>query len=284
MAELLTPKKIYGLIGYPVKHSFSPAMHNAAFQALGIDAEYRLFPLKEDELKSFFTDLNKNNILGLNVTIPYKERVISFLNKLSPEAKLIGAVNTVRVSQDKIEGFNTDGGGFLKHLTGELKFIPTGKKIAMIGAGGAAKSLCVYLSKEKPNRIFVFDVDKTKAAALIIHLKEHFAGIEFKESESVEGLNIKDSDLLINATPIGMKEADPCLVKAESMHKGLLVYDLIYNPKETALLRIAKQKGALVSNGLGMLLYQGVDALELWTEQKAPVQVMRNALTEAMNK
>jgi len=282
MAKDPSHKRIYGLIGYPVKHSLSPAMHNAAFQALDINAEYRLFPLKEDELKGFLMDLKKDNISGLNVTIPYKEKVIVFLDKISPEAKLIGAVNTIKVTQDRLEGFNTDGAGFLKHLSGDLKFIPAGKNIAVIGAGGAARSLCVYLSKEKPKSICVFDVDKTKAAALISHLKEHFADIEFKQSDSAEGLNIKSSDLLINATPIGMKETDACLVAAESIPKDILVYDLIYNPRETKLLKIAKEKGAAVSNGLGMLLYQGIDAFELWTGQEAPREVMREALSKSI--
>lgn len=284
MAEDLSAKKIYGLIGYPVEHSLSPAMHNAAFQTLGINAEYRLFPLKEDELKGFLTGLKGNNIFGLNVTIPYKEKVTAFLNNISPEARLIGAVNTIRVGRDGLGGFNTDGAGFLKHLTGDLKFIPAGKYIAMIGAGGASKALCVYLSKEKPKSISIFDVDKDKAAALISHLKEHFANIEFKQADSIAELNIRASDLLINATPIGMKETDTCLVNAESIHKNLLVYDLIYNPGETKLLKTAKEKGATVSNGLGTLLYQGVDAFELWTVKKAPVEVMRKALTEAMSK
>ncbi len=277
-------KSIYGLIGYPVKHSLSPAMHNAAFKALDINAEYRLFPLKEDELKGFFAGLKKNNISGLNVTIPYKEKVSIFLNKISPEAGLIGAVNTIKAGHDKLEGFNTDGAGFLQHLTRDLKFVPAGKNIALIGAGGAGRAACVYLSKEKPESISVYDTDKTKSETLVNHLKEHFNNIGFRQAASLEELNIKNCDLLINATPVGMKETDPCLVDKRFIHTGLLVYDLIYNPKETKLLGIAKENGAVVSNGLGMLLYQGVAAFELWTDKKAPVEVMRKALTEAMSK
>lgn len=284
MTKDSSAKKIFGLIGYPVEHSLSPAMHNAAFSALNINAEYRLFPLKEDELKGFLAGLKENNIFGLNVTIPHKEKVMASLHNISPEARLIGAVNTIRVTQDRLEGFNTDGAGFLKHLTGDLKFIPADKNIAMVGAGGAAKAVCVYLTKEKPKSISIFDVNKTKAAALINHLKEHFANIEFKQADSSEGLDIRGADLLINATPIGMQETDACLVNTESIHKNLLVYDLIYNPRETKLLETAKEKGATVSNGLGMLLYQGAAAFELWTGQKAPVEVMRKALMEATKK
>ncbi len=280
----MTPPKIYGLIGYPVEHSFSPAMHNAAFGALNIDAEYRLFPLKEDELKGFFADLKKNNIFGLNVTIPYKEKVITFLDKISSEAKLIGAVNTIRFGQNRLDGFNTDGAGFLQHLTQDLRFAPTGKNIAVVGAGGAARAVCVYLSKEKPKSIFIYDVDKSKAETLVNHLKVHFNNIEFRWADSIEELNIKNCNLLINAAGVGMKETDACLLDRKLIREDLLVYDLIYNPKETKLLKIAKEKGALVSNGLGMLLYQGVAAFELWTGQKAPVEVMRKALIEATSK
>jgi shikimate dehydrogenase len=283
MTKLSSPQT-YGLIGYPVKHSLSPKMHNAAFRSRNINAEYRLFPLKEEELKGFFAKLKKNNIFGLNVTIPYKEKVIAFLDKISPEAKLIGAVNTIRFGQNRLDGFNTDGAGFLQHLTRDLKFPPASKNIAMVGAGGAARAVCVYLSKEKPKSIFIYDVDKSKAETLVNHLKVHFNNIEFQRADSVEELNIKNCNLLINATGVGMKETDACLIDRKLIHKDLLVYDLIYEPKETKLLKIAKEKGASVSNGLGMLLYQGVAAFELWTGQRAPVEVMRKALREATSK
>jgi len=284
MAKDSSARRIYGLIGYPVKHSLSPAMHNVAFGALNINAEYRLFPLRENELNDFFAGLKINNIFGLNVTIPYKEKVIPFIAEVSSEARLIGAVNTIRVLADKLEGFNTDGEGFLRHLNQDLNFNPEGKGVAIIGAGGAAKAVSVYLSKAKPKSVAVYDVDKSKSLALVNHLKDNFSGVEFIFAESIEELNIGTNELLVNATPIGMKEADPCLVDEKFIHEGLLVYDLIYNPKETKLLKLARQKGAKTSNGLGMLLYQGVRAFELWTDTKAPVEIMRKVLTEAMDK
>jgi shikimate dehydrogenase len=277
-------KQIYGVIGYPAKHSLSPLMHNAAFQALKINAEYKIFEIRPQDLGNFMHSLSKEGIYGLNVTIPYKERAIAFLDKVSEEARLIGAVNTIRASDNKLEGYNTDGEGFLKHLSTDLRFNPRGKDIAIIGAGGAARAVSVYLAKEKPKRISVYDIDKPKLTALLGHLKENFNNVEFKSADSIEGLDIGGSSLLINATPIGMKESDPCLVDAKFIHKGLLVYDLIYNPKETKLLAIAKQKGASVSNGLGMLLYQGAAAFELWTGEKAPIEIMREALREGVDK
>lgn len=280
----LQEKKIYGLIGYPVKHSLSPVMHNAAFQVLKINAEYKLFELKPQDLESFLESLPKENIHGLNVTIPYKEKVLPFLDNISSEAELIGAVNTIRVSHSKLEGFNTDGDGFLRHLKEDLRFDPAGKIIAIIGAGGAARAVSVSLSNYKPKIIAIYDVDKTKTLDLVSHLKDNFKNIEFKAADSIEELNTQISDLLVNATPIGMKESDPCLVNKKFMHKNLLVYDLIYNPGETKLIKLAKQMGARTSNGLGMLLYQGVRSFELWTGRPTPIKIMRQALEGAMKK
>lgn len=274
--------KIYGILGYPARHSLSPTMHNAAFRALKINAEYRIFEKKPEELEDFLYSLSKDNIFGLNVTIPYKEKVIPFLDKISREARLIGAVNTIRLSANRLEGFNTDGEGFLKHLTEDLNFNPKGKIIAIIGAGGAARAISVYLSKLKPKRIIIYDIDKVKLSILINHLEENFNNIELKIANSIEELNIKDSDLLVNATPIGMKESDPCLVDEKFIHKNLLVYDLIYSPVETKLLKISKEKGTYVSNGLGMLLYQGMLSFEIWTGKDAPKEIMRKALNKAI--
>ncbi|MDI6758502.1 MAG: shikimate dehydrogenase [Candidatus Omnitrophota bacterium] len=272
--------KIFGLIGYPISKSLSPYLHNAAFGALEIKAEYKLFPLKEDELKGFFADLKKNNIHGLNVTVPYKEKVIAFLNKIAPEAELIGAVNTIIVNSNGLEGFNTDGEGFLTHIKSDLGFNPKGKVIVLIGAGGASRAISVYLSREKPKRISFYDVDKLKAENLVKHLKKYFADIEFKQSDSIGGLNIETSDLLINAAPIGMKADEVSPLDSSFLHRGLTVYDLIYNPPETKLLRLAKSKGCLVSNGLGMLLYQGALAFRHFTGEDAPLEVMRQALNK----
>ena len=277
-------KQIYGLIGYPVKHSLSPLMHNAAFRAQKINAEYRLFELRELDLENFLKTLASENIFGLNVTIPYKEKVIPFLDNISAEAKLIGAVNTIKASNNKLTGFNTDAEGFLRHLRLELGFNPEAKNIAIIGSGGASRAVSVSLGRNNPAKISIFDLDTPKTQALVEHLRQNFPKVEFTMAESIEQLGIGKCHLLINATPVGMKSAHPCIVDAKFFHRGLLVYDLIYNPKETKLLKAAKENGAQTSNGLGMLLYQGIAAFELWTEKKAPVEAMRKALKEGVNK
>lgn len=277
----MTPIKTYGLIGYPIKHSLSPVMHNAAFKALSIDSEYKLFELREEKLAGFLESLKENNIHGLNVTYPYKEKVVPLLTSLSVEAGLIGVVNTIRVFSDGLEGFNTDGEGFCRHLTQDLKFDPKDKNIAILGAGGAARAIAVYLCKEYPASIAIYDIDQSRIRALIERLR-YFKNVSFKAVESVHELNLKDCSLLVNCTPVGMKKEDPLLVNPELIHKDLLVYDLIYSPQETRLLWVARERGAACSNGLGMLLHQGMLAFKIWTGQYAPLALMRQALEDGI--
>ncbi len=281
--EKKSAQQIYGVLGYPAKHSLSPLMHNAAFKALGINAEYKIFEVEPQGLEKFIRSLYRQNISGINITIPYKEKVVPFLDSISLEAGLIGAVNTIKVSENKLEGFNTDGEGFLRHISEVFDFDPRGKIIALIGAGGAAKAVSVYLCKNTPKSIAIYDIEKAKVSALIEHLKKSCEGVDFYEANSIGELNIQGSDLLVNATPIGMKETDPRLVEPKFLHKDLLVYDLIYNPQETKLLKSAKEKGARTSNGLGMLMYQGMISFEIWTGKKASKDVMEKALSSALH-
>lgn len=275
-------KEIFGLIGFPVRHSLSPLMHNAAFKALGIEAGYELFELKPQELEPFLKTLTQKNISGLNVTIPYKEQVLPFLGTVSAQAQLIAAVNTIKVSGSGLEGFNTDSQGFLMHLAEDLRFSPRGKIICVIGAGGAARAVTTALSAAGAGKISVYDIENDRCEKLIFRLKENFSGTQFVNSPSPEELEIGNSDLLVNATPIGMNDADPLIIDPGLIKKGLLVYDLIYNPKETKLLKAARQRGAAVSNGLGMLLYQGMLSFEIWTGKQAPKEIMRKALEEGV--
>jgi shikimate dehydrogenase len=276
--EKPSASKIYGVLGFPAKHSLSPLMHNAAFRALNINSEYKIFEIGPQELNAFMASLSRENICGLNVTAPYKEKAILFLDRISPDAKLIQAVNTIKVSDNNLEGFNTDAEGFLKHLTQDLGFDPAAKNIAIIGAGGAGKAVSVGLSKQNPRRISIYDADGVRLLALVNHLKDNFNNVEFNPVSSTDKLGIADADLLVNATPNGMKASDYCLVDEQSLHNGLLVYDLIYDPKETKLLALAKKAGANTCNGLMMLLYQAMLAFEIWTGQKAPKEVMLDAL------
>lgn len=257
-------------MGYPVQHSLSPLMHNAAFAELGVDAVYKLFPLREEELSDFFSDLKKENspIFGLNVTIPYKEKALAYMDSLSPFAEKVGAVNTVVVSaKRKLTGHNTDGPGFLTHLT-ELGFNTAGKRISILGAGGATRAIVTVLClvPEQPEAVLIYDIDHNKAEALVQDLGQRFDTGLINVVHSLDDLNVEIADLLINATPVGMKASDPCLLEGFQIPRDMLVYDLIYNPEETRLLKWAKAQGAKASNGLGMLYYQGVLAFQHWAD------------------
>jgi shikimate dehydrogenase len=279
------PARIYGVLGYPAKHSLSPLMHNAAFRALKIDAEYRIFEIAPDQLNGFLSSLSAGNIHGLNVTVPYKEKVIDFvtLNGESAHLKQVRAVNTVVLRQGVWLGFNTDIPGFARDLR-ENGFEIYGKSAAILGAGGASKAVAYCLAEAGARDIAMYDIDKVKLDGIIGLIKTLFPKASIRAAAGIEELDIDEKDLLINATPIGMKPDDPCLVREDLLHKGLFVYDLIYNPKETKLLRLAKERGARAANGLGMLLYQGVLAFTHFTGEGAPIQVMRAALEEGVKK
>jgi shikimate dehydrogenase len=273
--------KLYGLVGFPVKHSLSPCMHNAAFSALKIKAKYKLFELQADRLQNFLSNLEKNNISGFNVTIPYKEKVLPYLNTRSFGVREIGAVNTVVVKDGKLKGFNTDFAGFSRHLK-VLKVKP--RKVAIIGAGGAAKAVCFALGKNKAEEICVYDIDAYKSLGLVSQFKDVFSQTKFSAVARIDELNLHDKDLLINASPVGMRPDDPSLIEDKAIHKDLFVYDLIYNPIETKLMAQARERGARFSNGLGMLLYQGVLAFRHFTGKHAPVEVMSAALKKGVKK
>ena len=277
----MAEKVFYGLLGYPVKHSLSPIMHNSAFKALGIPAEYKLFEREPYQVESFLKSLAKQNILGLNVTIPYKEVVIRYLDRLSPQAKFTGAVNVIVAEGEYLKGYNTDGSGFLRHLTQDLGFEPQGKRAVVLGAGGASKAVVNQLALNKIKSIGIYDIDRKRAETLVEKLNKEFSFCEAQLISCLEDLDLTEVSLLVNATPVGMK-GEPSLIKREKLHSQLLVYDLIYNPPQTELLKIAQERGARVSNGLGMLLYQGAESFELWTQKPAPVEVMRKALEEAI--
>lgn len=277
--------KLYGLIGFPVRHSYSAAMHNAAFREMGIDARYELFEVKAEHLEEDFRKKVGQGICGLNITIPYKEKIIELVDTLEQDARMIGAVNTIKAAPDKTtQGFNTDGLGFITHLKEVIKFNPAGKKTAVLGAGGAARAVCVHLAKNKAGEIVLYDIDKQRAVRLQETLAANFSACVVRTVTEADDLLRDEPDLFVNATPCGMRRGDPLLISPHKLRKELFVYDLIYNPGETPLLSAAKQKGcAGVFNGLGMLLYQGVLSFNIWLGVEPPVEAMERALKEAMS-
>ena len=271
--------KLYGLIGFPIKHSLSPCIHNAAFSKLKVRAKYKLFELNQEQLKVFLGSLKKKNICGFNVTYPYKEEILKYLERFSAGVKEVGSANTVVVEKSgKLKGFNTDYLGFSAHMK-ELSLKP--RRVAVIGAGGASKAVCFALAKMEVDELCIYDIDKFKSISLFKKLNSIFTKTRFNVAGSIDELEISDKDFLINASPVGMRKTDPLPVNPEHLHNGLFVYDLIYSPLETKLLAAAKERNLNFSNGLGMLLYQGAFAFKHFTGKKAPIEIMRIALEKA---
>lgn len=276
---------LYGIIGNPVKHSLSPLMHNAAFQALEVEAEYKLFPLEEVELNTFFSDLHRDDcpIFGLNVTVPYKEKVVPYMDSVSPVVEKIGAVNTIVVTKKrKLVGHNTDAPGFMAHLT-ELGIETADKKIVILGAGGSARAILAALCMipERPASIKIYNRTATRADYLLADLGDRLNMDIVQAVSSVDDLDIRGADILINTTSVGLKPGDEILVDDALLHPDLFVYDLIYNPKETLLLKMAKEAGAKTANGLGMLFFQGVLSFQHWAGMEIEDEVkniMRKSL------
>lgn len=267
---------LFCVIGNPIKHSKSPLMHNAALQKAGENGVYVAFDIANDKLKEFIDGFKTMGIKGANVTIPHKENIMKYLDGLTKEAEIIGAVNTIYRDGDKLIGDNSDGKGFILSLMKEGEFDPKDKKVVILGAGGASKAVTIKLADEGVKEIALYDLDEKKAEELVKHIQKMYG-----EKIKIERINkndieekVKESNLLVNCTPIGMKESDPELVSEEVFSRNHVVYDLIYNPERTKLLQGAERKGAKVVNGLGMLVYQGAISFERWTGKKPDTEVM----------
>jgi shikimate dehydrogenase len=275
--------RVFGLFGHPVGHSFSPGMHNAAFKSLGIDACYVAFPVSPEGLGEATRAIIALGIGGVNVTVPHKERVLPFLDGLSEEARLIGAVNTIEVRDGRLIGHNTDGRGFVRALRDDGGFAPEKKSFLIIGAGGAGRAIGFSLALAGASRIGYFDVDVRKATALAEDVRSKTgAGIDLVTPGDV-ALYAGACDCLVNATPLGMKPSDPLPLGKEVINGKHLVFDIVYNPPQTKFLTAAKTRGAKGLKGIGMLLYQGVIAFEVWTGKKAPAAVMKRSLVRQMS-
>jgi shikimate dehydrogenase len=280
--------KIYGLLGKNISYSLSPVMYNAAFKALGLDAEYRIFDRDEDRLDEFFAGLKKGSISGCNVTIPYKEMSLGYVDECTGAARSIGAVNTIARSDAVLKGYNTDYQGFMKALrgsgAGDLDFQPKGKSAFIFGAGGAARSVVHSLLTLGIKKLIITDMDAQKAERLVGSIDEEKydqSTIAVAHDETQYNDFVSRSDLLINATPCGSQSEDPRLFDYRYIHERLSVFDLIY-ALDTPLVKEARTRARRAVNGLNMLLYQAAAAFEIWIQEDAPVAVMRKALTERM--
>ena len=273
--EIKGSTNVVGLIGHPVEHSFSPPMHNAAFNKLNMDYVYTAFDVNPNDLKTAIVGADALNIKGFNVTIPHKFEVMKYLNEIDEVAKLIGAVNTIDFKN--LKGYNTDGIGAIKAI-GEVTNVKN-KNVVIAGAGGASRAISFYLAKYGVDQLTILNRNVEKAQKLANDVLDSEL-IDNVESDSINNMNLSDADILINTTPVGMHPNvdDVPIAQAGDMHDNLVVFDAVYNPNETGLLKQAIEAGAKPVYGIKMLLYQGAESFEIWTGKKAPIDVMQEAL------
>ena len=278
--EINTDTQLCGVLGHPVKHSLSPAIHNAAFQHLGLNYVYLAFPV-EDVPHAIHGIRALGNLRGFSVTIPHKVSVMAHLDMIEPTARHIGAVNTIVKSDNTLSGYNTDASGALlalQHAGVELD----GKHVVMIGSGGAARAIAFGLALETPvSRLTILGIEEDERQTLARNLRE---GTTLAIEDHVLDADtlkpaLDQAQVLIHCTPVGMDpQTDQTCVPSRFFHPNLTVMDIVYNPLDTRLLKEAREAGSPTIRGLEMFLHQAVAQFELWTEQPAPVQVMRRVL------
>jgi shikimate dehydrogenase len=277
--------RVCGVIGDPIEHTLSPIMQNAAFEGQNLDYMFLAFKVKSTELENAVNGMRALNIRGLNVTMPHKSSILKYLDRIDLSAQIINSVNTILSRDSKLFGFNTDGIGAVKALREngvELK----GRKVLLLGAGGAARAIAYAMARESDelavlNRSLKPAQDLAKLLEKTVNKKIVAGALTPKEIE----LNLQDSDILINATSVGMKpKPNESPVPLKLLRSNLAVMDIVYNPIETQLAKDAKAAGAKVVSGIEMLIYQGAASFEIWTGKSAPVEVMRQAALNHLQK
>ncbi len=262
--------ELYGVVGNPIGHSLSPAMHNAAFSASGKNAIYLAFETRD--VDGCIRGIRAFGIRGVSVTLPYKSAVIPFLDEVDGFAKRIGAVNTVANKQGRLVGYNTDAKGALKAL--EEKIELPGKRCLIIGAGGTARAIGFML---RDHGVYLSISNRSNGRGKDLARSLGCPFVPLKEAKGIQ------ADLLIQTTPVGMyPHEDRCIISPDVLSEGMVVMDIIYNPLETMLLKIARARGCLTIDGLGMFIHQGAEQFRLWTGLEAPIHAMARAVEEAL--
>ncbi|MBS7637142.1 shikimate dehydrogenase [Candidatus Bathyarchaeota archaeon] len=281
--EVSGKTKVFCVIGDPIEHSLSPMMHNAAFRHSKIDAVYVAFKVEKGTLEDAVKGMHSFGICGMNVTTPHKTAIIKYLDGVDTVAEFVGAVNTVLNANGKLLGFNTDGIGALRAL--EENGVKTkGKRVLLLGAGGAGRAIAFQLAQEA-DELIILNRDANKARVLAGALRKRFNKRVVGNDLTPNVLKnwIEDVDVLINATSVGMHpHRDHTLVDKSLLKPELTVMDIVYNPVKTKLLKDAKSVGAKVIYGVEMLVYQGAASFEIWFNQSAPVEVMKEAVLEKL--
>lgn len=266
--------RLAAVVAKPIKHSISPFIHNTAFEKTAVNGVYLAWEIGAEDLEATVANIRRYNMFGINLSMPYKQEVIQYLDELAPSARLIGAVNTVVNKNGTLIGYNTDGKGFFKSLP---SFAIQGKKMTILGAGGAATAIIAQAALDQAEEIFVFtrqtSYDKTVSKMAVIS-RQTESRIHVLNLEDLATLQekINQSDLLVNGTSVGMDSETLPLAEGIQLPSQILVADVIYKPFETPFLKWARSRKVVAVNGLGMLLYQAAEAFELWTGQPMPCQ------------
>lgn len=280
--------RLAGLIGHPLGHSLSPAMHNAVYEALGLDWVYLPFDVSDDVgLRRLVAAIRSMNFVGFNVTMPFKQAMLELCDEVAMAASMAGAVNAVHCSDGRLVGYNTDGRGLLEALQAEAQFVPAGKDVVIYGAGGAAGATIVALILAKAASVTVINRDVDHGEELIERMSPHLGAVRGQALASGTGEEaVRGADLIVNATPVGMRPDDTSPVPAEWLGPGQVVFDMVYGTVEpTALVASARAKGAVGLDGLSMLICQGATAVDIWNDSKqtrTPRDVMRSAAERAL--
>ncbi len=258
-------------------------MHNAAFGHLGLDCVYLAFDVDPRNIDEAVNSIKALGVCGVNVTIPHKQSVMAGLDEIAPEASMVGAVNTIVNENGRLKGYNTDVSGVLRALDSELGFAPQGKSVFIVGAGGASRAVIVAMCTGGARNVAIANRTYSKAQDLSEEFSPSFANIGFSAAplEDVQRVSelMAQADIVINCSSAGMGDIEPLCLPLDLLGESCVVYDLVYKPPVTPLVRDSRALGLRAESGLGMLLYQGVDAFEIWTGETAPVEVMREALS-----
>lgn len=276
--------KPFAVLGHPIGHTLSPVMHNASMQKLGFDGIYLALDVHPDRLMEVLPSMALMGFAGVNLTVPHKEIAFRGLEKLDESAKLLGAANTVEFSDEGMIGHNTDGYGFLKALEEAFGKTVQGDAVFVLGCGGAGRATALMAAKEGATSLVLADIDAERVEKLEAEIKALAPEIQIEQAlDSAKQIELcKTCDLVVQASPVGMKREDPSLLPPEAFREGQRVFDLIYMYPETTILSVAREAGALVANGLGMLLHQGARAFEIWTGVEPDIDAMRESLEAAV--
>ena len=284
-ATLSGATRPYAVLGHPIRHTLSPAMHNAAFQALGRDAVYLAFDVAPERLMQVLPAMAAMGFGGINLTVPLKEVAFRGLADLDPLARRLGAVNTVEILPAGLKGHNTDGRGFLRAIAEAFDFNVAGRALFILGCGGAGRALAITAAAEGAARLVLADLDPARAARVCDEIR----GLAPAVVVEIAGFDTaswphasRTVDLVVQATPLGMHANDPSPLPADAFRPGQCAMDLVYMRPETAFTRTATAAGARAVSGLGMLLHQGAESFRIWTGDLPPLAPMRAALEQAV--